>query len=216
MADFVNITPVRWWCQKVLPCVFDNSLTYYEVLCKFSEKLNEVINIVNQQGEGIQGYIQQLMDEYKVQWEQELDIEFNAFKAQVNQTLDNYNETLISYNQILQNQNADIAQFKAEIVKQIATLTAYVNTTDSNNRDWTIIQIENAINSISGKFPLITDPTDGKQEDIQTVVNHLYEFMRTNALTAQEYDNLSLTATAYDNKQLTAIQYDQAGKLLLP
>jgi hypothetical protein len=43
-----GIQNFKFWCQKVLPLVFDDSLSYYEVLCKLSSKLNEVINTINQ------------------------------------------------------------------------------------------------------------------------------------------------------------------------
>ena len=33
----------KFWCQKVLPLVYDNSLSYYELLCKVVNYLNEVI-----------------------------------------------------------------------------------------------------------------------------------------------------------------------------
>lgn len=36
-----------FWCQKVLPLVYDNSLSYYEVLCKVIEYLNNVIKQVD-------------------------------------------------------------------------------------------------------------------------------------------------------------------------
>lgn len=35
---------VRFWCFKVLPLVYDDSLSYYEVLCKIAAKLNEMID----------------------------------------------------------------------------------------------------------------------------------------------------------------------------
>lgn len=37
------ISNFYFWCQKVLPLVYDGTLSYYEVLCRMSEKLNEVI-----------------------------------------------------------------------------------------------------------------------------------------------------------------------------
>ena len=37
----------RFWCQKVLPLVYDDSLSYYEVLCKVVTYLNNVITDVN-------------------------------------------------------------------------------------------------------------------------------------------------------------------------
>ena len=37
----------RFWCQKVLPLVYDDSLSYYEVLCKVVDYLNHMIDDVN-------------------------------------------------------------------------------------------------------------------------------------------------------------------------
>ena len=34
---------VKFWCYKVLPLVYDDSLSYYELLCKVVAKLNELI-----------------------------------------------------------------------------------------------------------------------------------------------------------------------------
>lgn len=42
----------KGWCHKVLPLVYDDSLSYYEFLCKVLKKLNEVIEAVNQLIEG--------------------------------------------------------------------------------------------------------------------------------------------------------------------
>ena len=55
MASNINpsLTPVnslanfRFWCQKVLPLVYDDSLSYYEVLGKMVVQLNDVIDNVN-------------------------------------------------------------------------------------------------------------------------------------------------------------------------
>ena len=33
----------RFWCQKVLPLVYDDSLSYYEVLCKIVTYINNLI-----------------------------------------------------------------------------------------------------------------------------------------------------------------------------
>lgn len=44
----IPIEAVRFWCFKVLPLVYDDSLSYYEVLCKVVDKLNEVIGSMNE------------------------------------------------------------------------------------------------------------------------------------------------------------------------
>ena len=48
------VDKLRFWCQKVLPLVYDDSLSYYEFLCKVVAKLNEMIDFINS-----------LPDEYK-------------------------------------------------------------------------------------------------------------------------------------------------------
>lgn len=45
--DYSTIEGFKFWCQKVLPLVYDESLSYYEVLCKIQFKLNEIINNQN-------------------------------------------------------------------------------------------------------------------------------------------------------------------------
>lgn len=37
----------RFWCQKVLPLVYDDSLSYYEVLCKVVDYLNHMVSDLN-------------------------------------------------------------------------------------------------------------------------------------------------------------------------
>ena len=47
MAIFNKVDFVRAWCYKILPLVYDDSLSYYEVLCKTTSALNDVIENVN-------------------------------------------------------------------------------------------------------------------------------------------------------------------------
>ena len=42
-----NLKSFKMWCQKVLPLVYDDSLSYYEVLCKVVTYLNNVIEGTN-------------------------------------------------------------------------------------------------------------------------------------------------------------------------
>lgn len=33
----------RFWCHKILPLVYDDSLSYYEVLCKLTKVVNQLV-----------------------------------------------------------------------------------------------------------------------------------------------------------------------------
>lgn len=43
----IELTPFRFWCQKVLPLVYDDSLSYYELLCKVVDYLNKTMEDVS-------------------------------------------------------------------------------------------------------------------------------------------------------------------------
>lgn len=44
MFDYHNLEHFRFWCQKILPLVYDDSLSYYEILCKVVDYINKLID----------------------------------------------------------------------------------------------------------------------------------------------------------------------------
>ena len=47
MGNYKTLQPFRYWCQKVLPLVYDDSLSYYEMCCKMLSKINEIVAAYN-------------------------------------------------------------------------------------------------------------------------------------------------------------------------
>ena len=62
MSTFNTIPKFRFWCQKVLPLVYDDSLSYMELLSKVINYLNHVIEDVND----IPEYINELISDEKL------------------------------------------------------------------------------------------------------------------------------------------------------
>ena len=64
-ANSMDIKPLhhfRFWCLKVLPLVYDDSLSYYELLCKVVNYINNLIDTNNH----IIEYVDELKAELKV------------------------------------------------------------------------------------------------------------------------------------------------------
>lgn len=59
-TEFKALSTLKYWCQKVLPLVYDDSLSYYELLCKVVQKLNDLIINNNE----LPQYILDLIKEY--------------------------------------------------------------------------------------------------------------------------------------------------------
>lgn len=62
-TQFGRVGAFRFWCQKVLPAVYDDSLSYYELLCKVVDYLNQVIELSNEQSDAINA-VQETLNEF--------------------------------------------------------------------------------------------------------------------------------------------------------
>ena len=46
MVNYNELKHFKFWCQKILPLVYDDSLSYYEVLCKVVDYINKLIEAI--------------------------------------------------------------------------------------------------------------------------------------------------------------------------
>ena len=75
--SYKDLGAFRFWCQKVLPMAYDDSLSYYEVLCKITNYINEIIDNMKKMGEdttelynafvSLQDYVNHYFDNLDVQ-----------------------------------------------------------------------------------------------------------------------------------------------------
>lgn len=127
------------YCAKVLPLVFDNSLSYYESLCKFMHKLNECIDAINAQNlniiefthmvsleiEKFEVYLENRMTEFenqlKSEWlefKTELQSEWDAEK-EVNRI---FRETMTTeFNNFKNLINTNFANLRTELITDLTT-----------------------------------------------------------------------------------------------
>ena len=61
-TQFGRVGAFRFWCQKVLPAVYDDSLSYYELLCKVIHWLEELTEVTNTQSDAIKELQETLQD----------------------------------------------------------------------------------------------------------------------------------------------------------
>lgn len=185
---FIEFLP-PWVETGLQPAFYDReSGTVLQQTARMYAKLNEVIKIVN----GYKNY----------------DEEIASLKAQMNGLVADNERFKLNLQVDINNQ---MIAFKREVNDrmdiQMEGLKAYV---DSQNETLRQYIDEIALGQIT-----LYNPATGEMEDIQNIINGLYDMNRTDALSATEYDALELTATAYDAYELTASDYDFHGKSLL-
>lgn len=191
------------YIARTIPLAFDESLSYLETLYAILKKLNDVIDTVNQHTEIIE---------------------------EMGETINSINEEIVNLNIKLENLETwtknyveeNIDNLKSQVNEQLADLLKNVNTLLDNMK--TVIDNEISslrdelmaeIDEIQAGLVEIYNPFSGLTEPIAKVVMDMYEALRDEAITAEEYDSLELTATEYDSKQITARDYDLKGKTIL-
>lgn len=60
-ANYRDLRKFRFWCFKVLPLVYDDELSYYEVICKCVDYINSLI----ENDKAISNDVEQLKQELK-------------------------------------------------------------------------------------------------------------------------------------------------------
>lgn len=85
-----TVNNFKAWCQKIIPLVYDNSLSYYELLCKVIDKLNETIDNLNELNNQLTGEFNQLKKWVELQIET-LNNSFTELQNYVDNYFNNLN-----------------------------------------------------------------------------------------------------------------------------
>ena len=132
MGNYKALQPFRYWFQKVLPLVYDDSLSYYELLCKVVDYLNKTMEDV----ETLHGDVTNLHTAYE-ELQSYVNNYFSTLDVQVeiNNKLDNMAESgelyeiIRSYTDpIINEQNEKIDNSINEQNKKINVLETRMNT----------------------------------------------------------------------------------------
>ena len=73
-----DVSRFKFLAHKVMPLVFDESLSYYEFLCKVIAKLNEVIDNENEQNSVLEDFSEQMND-----WNEEMLAKYTEFTNRI-------------------------------------------------------------------------------------------------------------------------------------
>ena len=211
----LNPLPIRFHCYKVLPLVYDESLSYYEQLCKILYSLNDTIKAVTDIQTAIKdigGNVTELTEKVNA-----MVSEIDAFEKNVNDTLQIINETIENYDVRFNNLEAELTK---EIQDNVKALKDYIDATLGNieadvreiiERELQLIydnidkleselkaEIESEIKKLIDNIPDLTNvnvvnPVTGKLSKVQVALDDLFMNTRYNALTIDEFNHLHLS-----------------------
>ena len=160
LKKYDGIPYLRFWCQKVLPAVYDQSLSYYEVLCKLAAFLNKMVEEL----EKMQDNIDALHKAYKdlQDW---VNAEIARFEAHMEQHFDDLTRELWNrFEEYKNNTNTTLQQW----FNDYAT-----NTTNTLNRKFNEF-VNNANTRIDQMFNTYTSSTNNEFNTWKTDFTNQY------------------------------------------
>lgn len=160
LKKYDGIPYLRFWCQKVLPAVYDQSLSYYEVLCKLAAFLNKMVEEL----EKMQDNIDALHKAYKdlQDW---VNAEIARFEAHMEQHFDDLTQELWNrFEQYKNNTNTTLQQW----FNDYAT-----NTTNNLNKKFNDF-VTNANTRIDQMFNTYTSSTNNEFNTWKTDFTNQY------------------------------------------
>lgn len=126
----------RFWCQKTLPLVYDDSLSYYELLCKVVDYLNTMNDNVNTLGENtdklygayeqLQTFVNEQNDSIRndvARFKENITTQQNNFERNVNKSVNDLTTTVQQLQDFITNyfDNLDVQE---EINNKLDALVA--------------------------------------------------------------------------------------------
>ena len=86
-----NVERFKFIAHKIIPLVYDDSLSYYEFLCKVMQKLNEVISSLDNQNEILEAFDAEILD-----WETSTDNKYNKFVNNINTLFEAFKQSEVA------------------------------------------------------------------------------------------------------------------------
>lgn len=225
LKKYDGIPYLRFWCQKVLPAVYDQSLSYYEVLCKLAaflnkmleelEKMQDNIDALHKAYKDLQDWVNAEIARFEAHMEQHFDDltrelwnKFEEYKNNTNTTLqqwfndyatDTTNNLNKKFNDFVNNANTRIDQM----------FNTYTSSTNNEFNTWKndfTNQYNQWKDEVNGQISNINSNISSLTTRVATLENMIKKYPEFN------YKSFTMTGTKYYKKViLDMLSFPSAG-----
>lgn len=202
--------PIRYpHCQKVLPAVYDDSLSYYESICKLVHKINELIEWTSQLD--VDTITQEVKDEIQGELKRVIDALYFYVDVEVSELNEKITRVYGTISEVYETLDNKYTGITNDLSKELSKLTDTVYNLNSETYTYINQEVERLKDFIS-KYACNNikcyDPVNGKYDSICNVLNSLYDALRYCGITANEFDDLELTCNQFEHYALSASEFD--------
>lgn len=189
---------------------------YQSQLDALEERLNTVVQEINDN-----------FDIFKIEVNAKVDAQnetIDKLRADTNEKIDDYKSEIFdklseTQQEIYTHVEAELLRLKTDITTQVSLQLSFLRRLIDQHDKQVLSIVDAKLIEFLGKIPtgtqLVINPTSGTIDTLQQTLYDMYDYYRTEGLTAQEYDEQGLTAEEYDLLGLTAYEYDFYSKRVI-
>lgn len=204
-----TIQPLKLFWNPEVPAVFNDYITYYEQLAFVQTKINEIIAELD-------GYNEEFLKEANAytdaqiallkQYVQQAD---EALKNDYNDKFEKVNDAINQMNSIIGDLNVSFATLYDEWIHYQGKIDSQFQLMYKNLQQYILDNIATLTNV------MVTNPINGKWENINKVLDEMWKASMWAAITAKQFDSLDFTASEFDALLITARDFDYYARLVL-
>lgn len=208
-------------CHKILPLVYDESLSYYEAICKYSQKLNEVIELCNSLSDEILAEAKAYTDSKIAETFEEVDAKIRELEQLIETTTENFEQlvedTVERFDAIVDDLQYQYNQFTAYVNGELTDMDRKIDNVNDRLDDSVValsneIDVKIAINNeqlleeVTENLPSIMkvwNILEGEKVTIQEMFNYLAYLHIVDGIDVQTLANRQLTVSHIAGLQRT-------------
>ena len=220
-------------CHVVLPLVYDDALSYYEQICKFVEKLNEVIDLCNSLSDEILEQAYAYTDSKIAETFEEVNRKIRELELLIEQTTRDFealvDETVRTFNSLIDDLQAQYQRFTQYVNAQLDAMDRKIDGVDTklDNSVTALrtemdlkIQLNNEylIEEVTENLPSIIkvwNVLEGTQVTIQEMFNYLAYLHIVDGIDVQTLAGRQLTVSHIAGLQRTVRDCVMYGNTIL-
>lgn len=177
MIDFTKVPNIHYWTQRVLPCVFDESLSYVEKINKLEEEFNNLINDYNKFGQNVVTEINTFEEETTNQinaFIEQVTNEINQFKADITLQLNTFKTDITNQQTIFETNIRNLQKtFEDNITNRQDEFESEINSNINTFKQDVTTQQQNFENKITGENQKFKTQVNRSIDAMQAVVDDI-------------------------------------------
>lgn len=190
-----------------IPSVYSNKQSYYECLCYIGYKVNECIDAIN----GFTDAYKQYTDEKVAELKTYVDGLNNDIYNHIAEVEKNIRNDMNKKDTELDKKIDDVQNNLIERINKLNVLIYQLNSETRDYIDTSITKLYDYINNYVPSNMQVLNPVKGYYTSLNQALGDMYDNLRYNALTCNEFDSLNLSCTEFDNLLLSCTEFDLYG-----